>query len=114
MEGGSPRKPGVQIAVSGEDVLDDPVTPEADVVKAKLEAHNIKQMGTLLKVGFARSPCFGPSEREKKKGGQERKLVRRVSSASPPLPRRDRAARVSGASLTFFASRSPCRRWTHC
>jgi hypothetical protein len=68
MESGSPRKHGVQIAVTGEDVLDDPVTPEADVVKAKLEAHNIKQMGTLLKVGFARALFRGRAgEGEKKR-----------------------------------------------
>ncbi len=58
MEGGglegSPRKPGVQITVGeGDDNSEDPVTPESDIVKAKLEAHNIKQMGTLLKVGAA-------------------------------------------------------------
>jgi hypothetical protein len=52
MEGNeSPRKVGVQIAVGNEDDDDDPVTPESNVVKAKLEAHNIKQMGALLKVG---------------------------------------------------------------
>ncbi len=74
-EDGSPRKPGVQIAVSGDDVLDDPVTPEADIVKAKLEAHNIKQMGTLLKVGFARLSSFGAWAGEKKKEGVKRRCA---------------------------------------
>jgi hypothetical protein len=79
MEGGSDGSPrarvGVQIALGKEDETDDdPVTPESEVVKAKLEAHNIKQMGTLLKVKKTtrrRTLEKKKKKKKKKKDGRE-------------------------------------------